>query len=83
MNSEFISTVRIEVKFYASWVFIQSFILYNDDRREENQWIRGKSMDQMKTTMGEYVKGPHTLTKRRLTCHECGKTSMCKHRIVK
>lgn len=34
-------------------------------------------------TMGEYVKGYHTLTKRRLTCHECGKTSMCKHRIVR
>lgn len=34
-------------------------------------------------TMREYVKGWHTLTKRRLTCHECGKTSMCKHRIVR
>lgn len=34
-------------------------------------------------TMSEYVKGPHTLTKRRLTCHACGKTSMCKHRIVR
>lgn len=34
-------------------------------------------------TMSEYVKGYHTLTKRRLTCHECGKTSMCKHRIVR
>ncbi|MGN0523777.1 MAG: helix-turn-helix domain-containing protein [Eubacterium sp.] len=34
-------------------------------------------------TMGEYVKGYHTLTKRRLTCHECGKTAMCRHRIVR
>lgn len=34
-------------------------------------------------TMGEYVKGYHTFTKRRLTCHECGKTGMCKHRIVR
>lgn len=34
-------------------------------------------------TMGEYAKGYHTITKRRLTCHECGKTSMCKHRIVR
>lgn len=34
-------------------------------------------------TMNEYVKGYHTLTKRKLTCHECGKTGMCKHRIVK
>ena len=34
-------------------------------------------------TMGEYVKGYHTLTKRRLTCHECGKTGMCRHRIVR
>ena len=34
-------------------------------------------------TMGEYVKGYHTLTKRRLTCHECGNTGMCRHRIVR
>lgn len=34
-------------------------------------------------TTGEYVKGFHTLTRRRLTCPECGKTSMCRHRIVR
>lgn len=34
-------------------------------------------------TMGEYVKEAHTLTRRRLTCHECGKTGMCRHRIVR
>lgn len=34
-------------------------------------------------TMGEYVKGYHTFTKRRLTCHECGRTGMCRHRIVR
>ena len=34
-------------------------------------------------TLGEYVKGYHTLTKRRLTCPHCGKTGMCKHRIVR
>ena len=34
-------------------------------------------------TMSEYVKGYHTITRRRLTCHECRKTSMCKHRIVR
>lgn len=34
-------------------------------------------------TMGEYVKGYHTLTKRRLTCHECGKIGMCRHRVVR
>lgn len=34
-------------------------------------------------TMGEYVKGVHTLTRRRLTCHKCGKTGMCRHRIIK
>lgn len=31
----------------------------------------------------DYVKGYHTLTKRRLTCPECGKKSMCRHRIVR
>lgn len=34
-------------------------------------------------TMGEYVKGPHTLTKRKLKCHECGKVGMCRHRVVR
>lgn len=33
--------------------------------------------------MKEYVKGAHTITKRRLTCPECGKTSMCRHRVTK
>lgn len=34
-------------------------------------------------SMGAYVKGYHTFTKRRLTCPACGKTGMCKHRITK
>lgn len=34
-------------------------------------------------TMGEYVKGYHTFTKRCLTCPICGKTGMCKHRIIR
>ncbi len=34
-------------------------------------------------TIGEYVKGYHTLTKRKLTCPACGKRGMCKHRIVR
>ncbi len=34
-------------------------------------------------TMAEYVKGYHTLTKRRLTCPECGKRGMCRHRVVR
>lgn len=33
--------------------------------------------------MDEYVKGYHTFTKRRLTCPKCGKTGMCKHRIMR
>lgn len=34
-------------------------------------------------TMGEYVKGYHTLTRRRLTCPQCGQTGMCRHRITR
>ena len=34
-------------------------------------------------SMNEYVKTYHTFTKRRLTCPKCGKTGMCKHRIVR
>ena len=33
--------------------------------------------------MKEYVKSYHTLTKRRLTCPQCGKTGMCRHRITR
>ena len=34
-------------------------------------------------TMIDYVKGYHPLTRRRLTCPVCGKTSMCRHRITR
>lgn len=34
-------------------------------------------------TMIDYVKGYHTLTRRRLTCPACGKTGMCRHRITR
>ena len=34
-------------------------------------------------TMAQYVKGLHTLTRRRLTCPSCGKTAMCRHRVVR
>lgn len=34
-------------------------------------------------SVGEYIKGYHTLTKRRLTCPHCGKTSMCRHRVTR
>ena len=33
--------------------------------------------------MGEYVKGYHTITKRRLTCPKCGETGMCRHRVTR
>lgn len=34
-------------------------------------------------TMADYVKGYHTLTRRRLTCPACGKTDMCRHRVTR
>ena len=33
--------------------------------------------------IGEFVKGYHTLTRRRLTCPTCGKSGMCRHRVVR
>lgn len=33
--------------------------------------------------MDEYIKGYHIFTKRRLSCPKCGKTGMCKHRIIR
>ena len=33
--------------------------------------------------MSDYIKGYHTITKRRLTCPNCGKTGMCKHRVTR
>lgn len=34
-------------------------------------------------SIGEYVKGYHTFTKRRLTCPRCGRRGMCRHRVVR
>ena len=34
-------------------------------------------------SMGAYVKGYHTIAKRRLTCPKCGKTGMCRHRVTR
>lgn len=34
-------------------------------------------------TLGAYVKGYHTLKRRRLTCPRCGKTGMCRKRVVR
>ena len=34
-------------------------------------------------SLWEYLRGIHTVTKRRLKCHTCGKTSMCRHIVVK
>ncbi|MDY4105439.1 MAG: transcriptional regulator, partial [Oscillospiraceae bacterium] len=34
-------------------------------------------------TTGDYMKGYHTIMKRRLTCPDCGKTAMCRHRILR
>ena len=34
-------------------------------------------------TMAEYVKGYHTLTRRKLTCPECGRRGMCRRRVVR
>lgn len=33
--------------------------------------------------MSEYIKGAHTLTRRRLKCPHCGKTSFCKKKLGK
>lgn len=34
-------------------------------------------------TMGEYVKGLHTFTRRRLTCPRCGGTGLCRRRVTR
>lgn len=34
-------------------------------------------------TTSEYVKGHHTLNKRKLTCPECGRSGMFRHRIIR
>ncbi len=39
--------------------------------------------EQFVPTMSDYVKGCHTFTRRALTCPHCGKTGMCRHRIVR
>lgn len=34
-------------------------------------------------SMKSYVMGPHTITKRKLRCPECGESSYCKHRLTR
>lgn len=34
-------------------------------------------------TMDAYVKGVHTITRRRLTCPACGRTGMCRKRVLR
>ena len=34
-------------------------------------------------TMADYIKGYHTVLKRRLRCPGCGRTGMCRHRITR
>ena len=34
-------------------------------------------------SMNEYIKGPHTLTKRYLKCHKCGESNFCRHQLTK
>ena len=46
-------------------------------------WVCPNCNAEFKSSMRDYVKGYHTFTKRRLKCPECGKTGMCKHKIVK
>ena len=38
---------------------------------------------EFKASMNDYVNGYHTFTKRYLKCPECGKSGMCKHKIVR
>lgn len=33
--------------------------------------------------LGAYIMGPHTITKRKLKCPKCGKTSYCRHVLTK
>lgn len=46
-------------------------------------WVCPNCGSEFKVSMRAYVNGYHTFTKRRLKCPECGKTSMCKHKIVR
>ena len=35
------------------------------------------------SNFSEYIKGPHTLTKRYLKCHKCGESNFCRHQLTK
>ena len=46
-------------------------------------WVCPNCNAEFKVSQRDYVKGYHTLTKRHLKCPQCGKTSMCRHRVVR
>ena len=46
-------------------------------------WVCPNCNAEFKASQRDYVKGYHTLTKRHLKCPQCGKTSMCRQKIVR
>lgn len=45
-------------------------------------WVCPNCNAEFKVSQRDYAKGYHTLTKRHLKCPQCGKTSMCRQKIV-
>lgn len=51
--------------------------------REAGSFECPKCGNRFSPSMKSYVMGPHTITKRKLRCPECGESSYCKHRLTR
>ena len=51
--------------------------------REEVEFECPECQDRFVHDMKSYVMGPHTITKRKLTCPKCGCTKYCKHVLTR
>jgi len=76
-------TTRIVLVTIASVVMIAGICVAAVLEREAGAYECPKCHARFVPSMSAYVKGVHTITKRRLECPECGKSSMCKRRLTK
>lgn len=51
--------------------------------REAGSFECPKCGNRFSPSMKAYIMGPHTITKRKLRCPECGESSYCKHRLTR
>ena len=77
------TAVRITLVVFAVAVILAGIAVAAVLEREAGTYECPKCRARFVPTMGAYVMGVHTITKRRLACPECKEISMCKRKLTK